>query len=478
MTQDTSSPHTNALSIAFRTLGCKLNQCETAQMEERVRACGYAVVPWSEHADVRVINSCTVTGKSDRECRHEARRAKRRDPSSKVVLTGCFPQVSPDAAATVAGVDLVLGNKEKLDLPKHLSMLLGDPPTSPASPYHERVPESGMRSSASAPVCAAPYGASTCFRTDLIHHVSGYTRAFLKVQTGCDSRCSYCIIPRARGPARSMPLAEVVRQVRVLGQEGYREVVLTGIHLGQWGRDTGEGGLAELLSALVADPKGPRLRLSSTEPMEITDRVLEVVAQAGCRIAPHFHVPLQSGSDRVLRMMNRPYSSSQYAERVNAIRRRFPEAAIGADVIVGFPGETDHDFGCTLELVARLPLTHVHVFAYSDRRGTPASALESKGQPEIIKARSRELRSLGGLKRMGFLAALEGRVLEVLVLQRRAENGLLEGLSGNYVNVHFPGGDGAMNTYCRVALDSLGADGVWRGHQPASGDCQAGGAEA
>lgn len=444
-----------------------------------MRACGYVVVPWSGHADVRVINSCTVTGKSDRECRHEARRAKRRDPSSKVVLTGCFAQVSPDAAATVAGVDLVLGNKEKLDLPEHLSTLLEGSSTSAACLHPDRAQGLGTQPPVTVPPAAAsvavsPYGASTCFRTDLIHHVSGYTRAFLKVQTGCNSRCSYCIIPRARGPARSMPLAEVLRQVRILGAEGYREVVLTGIHLGQWGRGTGEGGLPELLSALAADPEGPRLRLSSTEPMEITDRVLDVVARAGSRIAPHFHVPLQSGSDRVLKMMNRPYSSAQYADRVNAIRRGFPEAAIGADVIVGFPGETDEDFRCTLELVAQLPLTYVHVFAYSDRRGTPASALESKVQPEIIRARSQELRRLGGRKKMGFLAAMEGRVLEVLVLQRRAEDRLLEGLSANYVYVHFAGDDGVMNTYCRVALDSLDADGFWRGHLPVPDDCRAG----
>lgn len=272
-----------------------------------------------------------------------------------------------------------------------------------------------------------------------------------------------------------MPLAEVVRQVRILSQEGYREVVLTGIHLGQWGRDTGEGGLPELLSALVADPEGPRLRLSSTEPMEITDRVLEVASKAGSRIARHFHVPLQSGSDRVLRMMNRPYNSAQYAERVSAIRRGFPEAAIGADLIVGFPGERDDDFRCTMELIDRLPLTYLHVFAYSDRPGTPASLQESKVHPEAIKARSEELRRLGGLKRMRFLAAMEGRVLEVLVLQRRAEDGLLEGLSGNYVAVHFEADDHAMNTYCHVALDRLGADGIWRGRQVLPDECCTGG---
>lgn len=409
-------------------------------MEERVQAAGHLVVPWSQPADVRVINSCTVTGKSDRECRHEARRAKRRDPSTRVILTGCYAQVSPEAAAAVAGVDLVLGNREKLDLPLHLAALTNPHPV---------------------PTLAAPYDDSACFRTDLIHHLSGYTRAFLKVQTGCDSRCSYCVIPLARGPARSMPLAEVLRQARILAAEGYRELVLTGIHLGQWGRDTGEGGLARLLAALLALGDGPRLRLSSTEPMEVTDEVLGVVARAGSRVAHHFHVPLQSGSDRVLRMMNRPYRAAGYAERVNAIRRRFPDAAIGADVIVGFPGETSDDFRQTMALVESLPLTYLHVFAYSDRRGTPASAMESKVQPEAIAQRSEELRRLGTGKKMRFLAELRGQTLEVLVLQRRAEDGLLEGLSGNYVRVHFSGSDQLMNRYVSVSLVELQEAGVW-----------------
>ncbi len=444
----------NRLTIAFRTLGCKLNQCETAQMEEQVREAGFAVVPWSARADIRVFNSCTVTAKSDRECRHEVRRAKRNNPGSFMILTGCFAHVSPLAAAAVEGVDLVLGNPDKLDLVAHIREVTGlwaaRPPAATSGPEPGR-----PRVSVSA------YEDPRRFPATLIHHFPGYTRAFLEVQTGCNARCSYCVIPDARGPSCSMALVDAVEQVCVLAGEGYREVVLTGIHLGMWGRDTGEGTLADLLAALTALPEGPRLRLSSTEPMELDDRVLAVVQAAGSRVAHHFHVPLQSGSDEVLRRMNRPYRAGRYVERVEAIRAAFPDAAIGADVIVGFPGESDKDFAASLSLVESSPLTYVHVFAYSDRPGTVASGMMPKVMPETIAARSEALRALGRRKRRAFMSRFAGNEVEALVLGRRDRAGRLEALTGNYMEVHFQGPDAIMNTYVRLVLDELDDDDRW-----------------
>jgi threonylcarbamoyladenosine tRNA methylthiotransferase MtaB len=420
-------------------------------MEEMARNAGFMPVPWNGHADVRVLNSCTVTAKTDRECRHEARRAKRNDPRSFLVIAGCYAQISSEAAAAVEGVDLVLGNPDKLDLVTHLSRH-----------FSARGPTQSS-TIARPPVSVTPYPQSRSFPALPIHHFGGYTRAFLEVQTGCNAHCSYCVIPQARGPSCSMRLDEVVEQIRILGAAGYREVVLTGIHLGMWGRDTGEGTLADLLAALTAIPNGPRIRVSSTEPMEIDDGVLEVMKAAGMRVAHHFHVPLQSGSNAVLRRMNRPYTVEAYVERVECMRGAFPDAAIGADVIVGFPGETDAEFRESLRVVETGALTYVHVFAYSDRPGTVASALPGKVSPEVIAERSEALRAAGAEKKRRFMSRYAGRRVEALVLGRRDAAGRLEGLTGNYMRVLFEGPDVLMNTYVELLLDRLDGDDVWGG---------------
>ncbi len=434
-------------SVAFRTLGCKLNQCETAQMEEALAARGYSVVPWDGSATFRVINTCTVTAKTDRTCRHEIRRAMRRDPGTLVAVTGCYAQVAPEKVASIPGVSLVLGNLDKARLADHLAGL-GTTRTEPitsVTPYHS---DGGGRS---------------VFEGEAFTHFSGYTRAFLKVQNGCDSSCSYCVIPAARGPSRSMRLDSVLAQVRLLAGEGYREVVLTGIHLGAWGRDTGEGSLATLLQALAGDAAVERYRLSSTEPMEVDDQVLAVMREANGRFADHFHVPLQSGSDEILRAMHRPYSALQYARRVRAIRDAFPDAAIGADVIVGYPGETDQHFEETVALVREVPLTYLHVFAYSDRPGTRASEAASKTPPEVIDDRSRRLRALGSQKRREFEQAFTGRELKALVLKQTSSDGRLVALTGNYLEVLVNAEQTAVNTFVRVRPERPHADGGWEG---------------
>ena len=391
-------PHDDNLpgrcTVAFRTIGCKLNQCETAQMQQALLAEGYRLVDWDEPATIRVINTCTVTARSDRTCRHQIRLAKRLDPGCLLAVTGCLAQVDPGTVAAIPGVDLVLGNPDKLRLADFLRRHL----ESKAVAHSQPKPT----------VCVSPYAGSLSFEKEVLVSFPGYTRAFLKIQTGCDSSCTYCIVPRARGPARSMPLTQVLAQVRSLAASGYREVVLTGIDLGSWGRDTGEGSLADLLRVLVAESAVDRYRLSSVEPLEMDAALLDVIEAAGERVAQHFHLPLQSGSDSVLRRMGRPYSAAEYLEVVRSVAARFPEAALGADVIVGFPGETEEEFQETLAFVADSPLTYLHVFSYSDRPGTPAAAMKPKVQPEVIQERNARLRALGQEKKTAFRTRLVG----------------------------------------------------------------------
>ncbi|MHB8867935.1 MAG: tRNA (N(6)-L-threonylcarbamoyladenosine(37)-C(2))-methylthiotransferase MtaB [Thermoleophilia bacterium] len=446
-------------TVAFRTLGCKLNQCETAQMEESLTERGVRLVPWSSPADVRVLNTCTVTGRTDRTCRNEIRRVAREDPGARLIVTGCYAQVAADVIAAIPGVNLVLGNLDKSELAGHVAALLG----SDSDATDSDATGSAQRSTQASPAHVTSYSSTTTIRDDFVTHFSGYTRAFLKVQNGCDSRCSYCVIPLARGPSRSMPLARVVGQVRLLTERDYREVVLTGIHLGTWGRDTDEGSLPNLLEALVATTDMPRFRLSSIEPLEVDDRVLEVMRTERERFAEHFHLPLQSGSDSVLRRMNRPYDAAGYTERVEAVRRAFPDSAIGADVIVGFPGETEAEFEETVALVERLPLTYLHVFPYSDRPGTAASLAPSKVPPHDVAERAARLRRVGRAKDVAFQRKFAGHELTALLLRQRSADGLIVGLTGNYLEVLVEGHDSQMNRLEPVVPSVRRPDGRWEG---------------
>ncbi len=450
------------LTVAFRTLGCKLNQCETAQMEEALTAQGYRVVTWAEPAAYRVVNTCTVTAKTDRTCRHEIRRAMRRDPVSRMVVTGCYAQVAPEKVAAIPGVALVLGNPDKSRLADYLEDIpVGFPSAGPPHGAGSDLESAGQGDQPC--VAVTPYADSPAFEGDFFTHFSGYTRAFLKVQNGCDASCSYCVIPAARGPSRSMHAGDVLAQVRLLADQGYREVVLTGIHVGSWGRDTHEGGLADLLAILATQGAVPRYRLSSTEPMEVDDDVLGVMRAHTDRFAHHFHVPLQSGSPEILRRMNRPYSAEQYAQRVQAMRQTFPDAAIGADVIVGFPGETEAHFQETFGLVADLPLTYLHVFAYSDRPGTRASRMASKVPPEVIEDRSFRLRALGAQKRQAFEERFQGNQLHALLLGQRSPDGRLAALTGNYIEVLVEADDRLINRFVFVRPESVRPEGGWIG---------------
>lgn len=427
-------------SVAFHTIGCKLNQCETAQMQQLLVDKGYRLVDWEQPASVRVINTCTVTARSDRTCRHQIRSAKRMDPECILAVTGCLAQVDPTTVAAIPGVDLVVGNLDKPRLPELLSDRL-----------------EGKKQTAG--IVVSPYPKKPAFENEALNAFPGYTRAFLKVQTGCDSSCTYCIVPRARGPARSMPLQQVLSQVRSLATGGHREVVLTGIDLGSWGRDTSEGSLANLLQALVADGGVDRYRFSSIEPLAVEERLLDVIEAAGNRVARHFHLPLQSGSDSVLKRMGRPYSASSYLEVVKRVAARFPDAAIGADVIVGFPGETEEEFEETLAFVAQSPLTYLHVFSYSDRPGTPAAAMKPKVAPPLVQERNARLRALGQEKKRSFRVRLSGSEQPALILGEHAADGRLVGLTGNYIEVLLALPDDCVNRFARVRLIQVLPDG-------------------
>jgi threonylcarbamoyladenosine tRNA methylthiotransferase MtaB len=443
-------------TVAFRTIGCKLNQCETAQMQEILLAEGYSLVDWDDAADIRVVNTCTVTAKSDSTCRHEIRLAKRLDPDSTVVVTGCYAQVDPQAVAAIPGVDLVLGNLDKLRLAEYLSQAR-PVPDGPGAPEERRGGVDPLPA-----LSVSPYPEHPQFEGEFFSHFYGYTRAFLKIQTGCDSRCAYCIIPVARGPARSMLKTDVLEEVGLLAGRGFREVVLTGINLGSWGRDTGEGSIADLLGTLLARSVTPlRYRLSSVEPLEVDGALMDAVERGGDMVARHFHLPLQSGCDAVLRRMDRPYRAEQYAAVVCELAARFPDAAIGADVIAGFPGETDAEFEETLAFIEHSPLTYLHVFSYSDRPGTRASLAKPKVPPERIHERSMRLRALGERKKASFHSKVRGTAQRALVLSERDAAGRLVAITGNYLEVLLDGGDDVVNTFAQVRLQTTGDDGRW-----------------
>jgi threonylcarbamoyladenosine tRNA methylthiotransferase MtaB len=438
----------NGLRVALDTLGCRMNQSETAVMTDGLLRAGYRVVPFEGFADVYVINTCTVTGKSDHRSRQLARRAVRANRDAVVVLAGCYPQANPDEASHLQGVDLILGNREKLRLAERLRVFLDG---------------NGLRKRAAGdPVVEiAEMDRVEKFDEVPIRNFPDHTRAFIKVQDGCGFRCSFCAITLARGPSRSLPLAGAVQQVRDLIANGFREVVLTGVDLGSYGWDLAPAtDLAHLVRRLGEIPGLDRLRISSLNPWEIPDALIEACAETGC-VCPHFHVPLQSGDDAVLKAMRRPYKAAYYVERLRALKRVFPSAGIGADVIAGFPTETEDAFGRTYALIEEAPITYLHVFPYSPRRSTRAKEMETCVSAEVRKQRVSRLRVLGLKKRRAFFEGRLGKEVEVLIEHsRHKETGLLQGLSENYIKVLTAGPEAWMNTLVRVRVDRVDEDHV------------------
>jgi threonylcarbamoyladenosine tRNA methylthiotransferase MtaB len=424
--------------VAFATLGCRLNQVDSQQLQSALEARGFATVPFGAPADVVVVNTCTVTARAEVSDRQAIRRARRANPDARVVVTGCWAQTSAAEVAREAGVDLIVGNADKERLPALLEEVLSGPRAT------ARVEVGDLRAARIGAVDARP-------------RALGRSRAFVKIQDGCQHRCAFCIVPRARGASRSLDPRIVADQVRLLVEAGRPEVTLTGIDLGHYGADlVPRTSLAALLRGLV-EIEGLRwLRLSSMLPAYFTEDVLDVLTGAPA-IAPHFHVPLQSGSDGVLRAMRRPYNVAMYRALVDRLARAIPMLGLGADVIAGFPGESEQDAAATEALIDALPFTYLHVFPYSEREGTEAAGRPGRVERTTIARRAARLRVLGAAKSAAFRRSLVGQTEDVLVLETRDRaTGGLVGLTGNYVEVVFDGPDALMRRVARVRVAGAG----------------------
>jgi threonylcarbamoyladenosine tRNA methylthiotransferase MtaB len=400
------------VKYAIITFGCRVNQADSLGFDEQLRARGGVSVP-AEEADLVVVNSCSVTATADQGTRQTIRRVVRQNPAARVVVTGCYATRRPEELALLPGVERIVPNDDK---PRLVSLI-------------------SRRTDGDGP-CGAPIEPG----------MAGRTAFTLRVQTGCEEACSYCIIPATRGKARSVPPGDVVRELERIAVAGFKEIVLTGVHLGSWGRDLNPpSSLLQLLRAL--DRIGVLFRVSSLEPMDLSPAMVDLFAQSES-FAPHFHLPLQHASDRVLAAMRRPYSATQYAALVDGIRDRIPSASIGSDVIAGFPGETDEDFERLTSYLERSPLTHVHVFPYSDRPGTEASALPDKVPGAIVRERARALRGIGQRLASAFRDAQIGTVQRALTIEDGSSV-----VTGNYLKLRIPAGC-ARNEWVRVRVAS------------------------
>jgi threonylcarbamoyladenosine tRNA methylthiotransferase MtaB len=421
-------------TIALHTLGCKLNYAETSTIGRAFTQAGFAVVEGHAPADVVLLNTCSVTERADRECRQVVRRALRTSPEAYVIVTGCYAQLQPESIAAIDGVDLVVGTRDKFNV---LS-LAGD--------FRKRdLPQVYVSCIDEAEEFEAAYAADA----------DGRTRAFLKVQDGCDYTCAFCTIPRARGESRSVPVGAIVRQAETIANQGFKEIVLSGVNVGDYGRKIGTT-LVELLRSLDAVDGVERYRISSIEPNLLTPEVVEFVLSSP-KFCDHFHIPLQSGSDTVLRSMRRRYDTGHYRRLVERIRALAPEAGIGADVITGFPGETEALFEETYAFLSDLPVSYLHVFTYSERPDTAALALGGAVEPKHRFARNERLRMLGLKKRHAFQARFIGRDMRVLV-EHPAGEGLMSGLTTNYLRVKLAAPSDASNTIVTATLTAAADD--------------------
>lgn len=399
-------------TVSIVTLGCKTNQFESAAMSEQLVNSGYQLVDFDAGAELVIVNTCTVTSATDSQSRNLIRRARRMNPQSRVVVTGCYAQVDPDALAELPGVALVIGNEEKKGFLSRLTSLDIDHPQ----------------------ISVADIRQVDTTETLPLSSFEQRSRAFVQIQNGCDAFCSYCIIPYARGRSRSVPVEDVIKHVESLSAAGYPEVVLTGIHIGNYGQDLQpQLDLLSLLQNIEQSGFNGRLRLGSIEPTELPDELLDFIAGAEW-ICPHYHIPLQAGDDDVLEQMYRHYSTDFFKDLINGIRQRQPSAAIGLDIITGFPGETEQQFNDTCEYLKRLPFSHLHVFPFSRRPGTPAADMKGQLPGNIIKERAAKLREIGERKLAAYATQFVGHTVEIVVEGGETE-AKKKGLSRNYLSV-------------------------------------------
>lgn len=418
----------NKPTIAFHTLGCKLNYAETTALEQLAIAEGYEKRSFEEAADIYVLNTCSVTENADKECRYWVRRIQRLSPGSFVAVMGCYAQLKPKEIAEIDGVHLVLGASEKFNLPHHLKSLI-----------------KGMETK----VMACEIDSVTQFHPS--HSIGDRARAFLKVQDGCDYTCSFCTIPMARGRSRSPKIQEIADQAFDLVQKGVKEIVLTGVNIGDFGKGEGDNiqhkrqeNFLQLLEALDCAGGAERYRISSIEPNLLSEPIIHFVGQSES-FMPHFHIPLQSGSNKTLAAMRRRYRRELYAEKVAEIRKAIPDCCIGADVIVGFPGETDADFSETYDFIKGLDISYLHVFTYSERNNTTAIDIQPVVPIHIRNVRNKMLRSLSLEKQGVFEKRFAGTVRKVL-FENNHKNGIIEGYTDNYIRVSTLFREGLQNS--------------------------------
>lgn len=412
------------------TLGCKVNQCESEALDKQLKAKGGQRIQTDESADLTIINTCTVTGKAAMQSRQAIRRAIREHGNARIVVTGCYAQTDPEAIRQVGN-----GKQVVECCPKELI---------------PNIIESSLV------IDSTPAGSTPVFSPLAVGVAAGRTRPFLKIQDGCNAHCTYCIVPHARGRSRSMPMHVVLDNLRALQSAGYHETVLTGIHLGAYGRDLSPAvSLSDLLNLVQKRPTPERIRLSSIEPRELTDAIIKLTAGSDL-FCPHFHIPLQSGDDDILKRMNRPYTAVFFKRLVKKIIDRMPDAAIGVDILAGFPGETEKAFENTVRLIDTLPISYLHVFPFSARPGTPAAQYPDPLSPDTIKARCRQMRMLGGEKRARFYRRHIGQTMNVLVENKPDRGtGWLKGLSANYIHVLIDGDNDLKNRLIQVKVTQV-----------------------
>ncbi len=429
------------------TLGCKVNQCESAALAHLLEASGYETAGSGEPHHLVVVNTCTVTGKAAMQSRQAIRQAIRNHPEARIVVTGCYAQTAPQEIQSIPQVDLIVGHGDKMKLTQLLNRM-DQAADGDASLVHG--PIQGLDRFAPLPSVAP----------------ADRTRAFLKIQDGCNAYCTYCIVPYARGRSRSMPSDEILEHLAALQRQGYRETVLTGIHLGAYGHDFKlPSTLVDLLKTISSAGLMDRIRISSIEPTEVDAGLIDLVADTQTPLCPHLHIPLQSGDDQVLGRMGRPYDHTLFADVIRAVHAAVPHASIGVDVLVGFPGESDEAFEHTYELIATLPVTYLHVFPFSARAGTKAAAFKDVVPNQVIQARCRRLRRLGTRKRNAFYEANVGRRLEVLVETGSDPlHGLPKGISENYIPVLLPDASVTGNSLVTAHIDGVDATQTVFGH--------------
>ncbi|MDJ0988488.1 MAG: tRNA (N(6)-L-threonylcarbamoyladenosine(37)-C(2))-methylthiotransferase MtaB [Desulfobacterales bacterium] len=433
------------MKFRITTLGCKVNQFESDAIAQALESQGWQRAAEEDQAEVCIVNTCTVTGKASMQSRQIIRQFMRREPGARIIVTGCYAQTAPDEIEKIGGVDYIIGHFDKSDIPRLIIASLSNPP---------RQTQRRVRNIHTAKQFSLPPAPAYSRRT----------RPFLKIQDGCNRFCTYCIVPHARGPSRSMPFETVMACLVDLGRGGYQEVVLTGIHLGAYGQDLDPpSDLIALLRRIEVQRPITRLRLSSIEPDEVNGTLVDLLASSEM-ICPHLHLPLQSGDDRVLERMHRPYSRMAFAQTVTRIKNAMPACAIGADILVGFPGEDEAAFERTFELVADLPLAYLHVFPFSARPGTPAYHFCDQVPDAVIKARTAALRKLGQDKKRAFAQAGMASIHAVLVENKRdRRTGWLKGLTANYIPTLLEGDDRLMNRIVTVEPQRLLSDGRLKG---------------